>query len=412
MAAPDPTMEDVETFRPRARSWIRENLQRVTPAQATALRDYEDAGAVATNRSMMAKLYDAGFSGICFPQEYGGQGLSVEHLRAFTAEARGYGLPSMFHLPTMTILAATLLDFATEEQKRRHIPAILRGDEIWVQFLSEPSGGSDLAAVLTRATQDGDVYVLSGSKIWSSSAYRADYALCVCRTDWDVPKHRGISVLIVKVHQPGIQIEQIRQVNGTREFCQEFFDDVPIPVQNLVGTKNDGWTVATRLLQHEKLAVGGGSPYGLVAGGSTSVEDSASSLVTFIREAGRVDDPLARQLVGEGLALGITQRAIVRRVSEAMAVGAMPGSASALLKLFGATRLIYSRELAARILGPAVVAGGGVGIDAGIQFLARQGDGLAGGSNEIQRNIISERLLGMPRERAADNDVPFREVRR
>ena len=136
-------------------------------------------------------------------------------------------------MPTFGIMAATLLDFGTEAQKRRHIPAILEGVELWVQFLSEPSGGSDLAGLVTRATRDGDVFILNGSKIWSSGAHRADYALCLARTDFHAPKHRGLTCFIVEIHQPGIDVRQIKMVNGSNEFCQEFFDDVAIPADNV-----------------------------------------------------------------------------------------------------------------------------------------------------------------------------------
>jgi alkylation response protein AidB-like acyl-CoA dehydrogenase len=409
----DVETEDVDHFRRRARTWIRANLRKVTPAEVAALADLEDDDAVVENRALMAGLFDAGLAGICYPKEYGGQGLTVEHLEAFTEESRGFGLPLMFQRPTMTILAPTLLDFATDEQKRRHIPAILRGEELWVQFLSEPSGGSDLAAVLTRATRDGDVYVLNGSKIWSSSAYRCDYALCVCRTDWDAPKHRGLSVLIVKVRQAGIQVEQIRQVDGTRDFCQEFFDDVAIPVANLIGQENDGWTITTRLLQHEKLSIGGASPYGIVAGtGSPAYDYEPQTMVDLLRAVGREQDPLARQAIGEADALHYTEQALVTRVMRAVETGALPQSATALLKLFAGTAGIQVAELAARIGGSRVAAGAGPAHTAGVQFLARQAYGLGGGSNEMQRNLISERVLGMPREPAADKDVPFKDVPR
>ena len=178
-----------------------------------------------------------------------------------TRRRAGYDLPFSFNVPTLGILAATLLDAGTQEQKLRHLPAILRGEELWVQFLSEPSGGSDLAGCLTRADRDGDVFVLNGSKIWSSGAYVADYAMCLARTNWDVPKHRGLTMFIVEIHQPGVTVEQIRQIDGSIEFCQEFFDDVPIPVSAVIGEVDDGWTVANRLLVHERMAVGGGSPY-------------------------------------------------------------------------------------------------------------------------------------------------------
>ena len=150
---------------------------------------------------------------------------------------------------------------ASEEQKLEHLPAVIRGDEVLVQFLSESRGGSDLAGVTTRATRDGDVFILNGEKIWSSGAYAADYALCLTRTDWDAPKHRGMTMLLVKVHQPGIEIRRIMQTNGNTEFCEEFFDDVEIPVANVVGEINGGWAVASRQLFHERNAVGGGSPY-------------------------------------------------------------------------------------------------------------------------------------------------------
>ena len=188
----------------------------------------------------------------------------------------------------------TILEFGTEEQKQRYIPAVLRGEELWVQFMSEPTGGSDLAGALSRATRDGDGYLLNGSKIWSSYAWKSDYALCVCRTDWDVPKHRGLSMLIVKVHQPGIQVRQIKQVDGTEEFCQEFFDDVRIPADQMVGQVNDGWTVASRLLFHERAAVSGASPYEVGQriserrggrGGLTALADGSRAAATILGSA-------------------------------------------------------------------------------------------------------------------------------
>src|SRR5262247_3662204 len=212
-------------------------------------------------RGLQRRLWDGGFAGICFPAEYGGLGLTVAHQHAFTDESRPYDMPFHFNIPTLGILAPTLVDFGSHEQKLRHLPAILRGEELWVQFLSEPSGGSDLAGCLTQADRDGDVFVLNGSKIWSSSAHVSDYALCLARTNWDVPKHRGLTMFILQIHQPGITVNQIKMVDGTQEFCEEFFDDAVIPAENVLGEVDDGWTVATRLLFHERASVGGASPY-------------------------------------------------------------------------------------------------------------------------------------------------------
>ena len=252
-------LEPVEDVPERAPgSWLADNMP---PFAGMSTGNYQEEGRREHERELQRRLWDGGFAGICFPADYGGLGLTIEHQRAFTEESLPYDMPFSLNVPTLGILAATLVDFGTHEQKLRHLPAILKGEELWVQFLSEPSGGSDLAGVLTRAERDGDVYILNGSKIWSSGAAESDYAMCLARTNWDVPKHRGLTMFIMKIHQPGVQVEQIRQVDGSLEFCQEFFDDVPIPAADVIGEVDDGWTVATRLLVHERNAVGGGSPY-------------------------------------------------------------------------------------------------------------------------------------------------------
>jgi alkylation response protein AidB-like acyl-CoA dehydrogenase len=414
-AVPSPDMEDVDSFRLRARSWLAGNMKPLPPDEwEIPGRDTDDG--IRYARELMARLYEGGFAGICYPKEYGGQGLSVAHMRAWSEEAQRYEMPNKFNIPTLTILLPTLLDYGTEAQKREHIPRTLRGEELWVQFLSEPTGGSDLAGALTRATRDGDVYILSGSKIWSSGAYRADFALCLCRTDWEVQKHRGLSMLLVKIHQPGIQVEQIRQVTGSMEFCQEFFDDVPIAADQLVGMENDGWTVASRLLQHERAAVGNGSPFGVAMqiGARRGRGETTDPLADIAREQGLGSDPLVRQLVAEGRVLSLVQPALVERIGTGIRTGKLPGPASAIMKLCNATTGIARAELSVKISGPAAAAWAEAGTAArqATAFLGRQTSGLAGGSNEIQRNIISERVLGMPREWAPDKDVPFKDVKR
>jgi alkylation response protein AidB-like acyl-CoA dehydrogenase len=285
-----------------------------------------------------------------------------------------------------------------------------------VQFLSEPSGGSDLAGCLTRADRDGDVFILNGSKIWSSGAVDADYAMCLARTNWDVPKHRGLTMLIMKIHQPGVQVEPIRQVDGSTEFCQEFFDDVPIPVSDVVGDVDDGWTVASRLLVHERLAVGGGSQYTSGRSGGHDSRREDDGLVEVVRATGRAGDRHARQLVAEAHVRQVVHGQLNRRLTQAMSTGAMPPPAGSLMKLFGATNVMRRSEIGLELSGQdAVVWPAGeetAGAQLGQFTLWRQGMSLGGGSNEIQRNIISERLLGMPREHAADREVPYRDVRR
>jgi alkylation response protein AidB-like acyl-CoA dehydrogenase len=326
-------------------------------------------------------------------------------------------MPIWLNIPTLGIIAPTLLEFGTHEQKLRYLPAILRGDERWVQFLSEPSGGSDLAGCLTRADRDGDVFHLSGSKIWSSGAMDADYAMCLARTSWDVPKHRGLTMFIVQIHQPGVTVEQIRQVDGSMEFCQEFFDDVPLSIDDVVGEIDDGWTVASALLVHERLAVGGGSPY---LSGRSGSHDSADDdpLVELVQSQGRQQEPLVRQLVAEAHIRKTVHAQLNRRLTAGMRSGAMPAPAGSIMKLFGATNSMRRSEISLTIAGASAIAFPDLGDvrtpgeQIGVWSLARQGGSLCGGSYEIQRNIISERLLGLPREYAADRDIPYREVRR
>ena len=409
--------ESVEDFRLRARAWLAEHMPRLPEGAPPATRA-DDAAIWIRDRELQRVLWDGGFAGICFPREYGGLGLSIEYQRAFTEESLPYEMPVHLNVPNFSILAATLVDHGTHEQKARYLPAVLKGEEQWVQFLSEPTGGSDLAGCVTRADRDGDEWILSGSKIWSTAAMSATHAMCLARTDWDAPKHRGLSMFIMEIHQPGVQVEPIKQVNGSLEFCQEFFDDVRLPADSVVGDVNDGWTVAQTLLAHERNAVGGGSPYvsgrNHLAEGADGARDT--TLIALVRALGTDGEPVARQLVAEAHALDVVQRGLVRRVSVGMANGALPTQAAAITKLFTATTSERKAEIGLTLAGADAavwpVGDSTPGHAAALPFLERQATSLAGGSNEIQRNIIAERVLGMPREWAADRDIPYRDVRR
>lgn len=243
--------ESLAKFRSRARFWIGKNL----PAMGDP-SDTED-------RALQNAVFDAGFAGIAYPVEYGGAGLTFEHQQAFFAEAQGHRVPMGFGV-SIGMLGPTLLDFGSEALKATHLPRILRGDELWIQLLSEPTGGSDMAGALTRLTRDGDTYVLNGSKMWSSGALYSDFGMCLARTDWEAPKHRGLSMIAVPLKgTPGLTIDAIRSVTGTPgDFCVEFFDDMTLPVENLVGAENEGWAVAQRLLFHERNA-GNGLEHGI-----------------------------------------------------------------------------------------------------------------------------------------------------
>ncbi len=411
-------LESVESFRQRARAWIAGNLTplpEVTEAGAEDGPGRRDEAGWLHARRLQARLHAGGFAGICYPGEYGGLGLTPAHQRAFNEEVAGYETPALLNTPTFTICAPTILDMGSEEQKRGHLPAAIRGEEVFVQFLSEPSGGSDLAGVTTRATRDGEVFILSGSKIWSSGAYAADYALCLARTDWEAPKHRGLTMFLLRVRQPGVQIRRIRQVDGSDEFCQEFFDDVEVPLSAVVGEVNGGWAVASRQLFHERNAVGGGSPYFSGPAPGSRRASPVEDLIGLLRRTGRAGDPAARELAAEFHALGKIGAQLVDRVTAGMRSGQLPPAAGSLIRLFSGDSNTRRAEIALELAGPAAVIRDPAlqgERDVGVHFIARQGGSLGGGSTEMARNIISERMLGMPREYAADRDMPFSQVRR
>ena len=363
-------------------------------------------------RDLQRKLYTGGFAGICFPREYGGLGLPYAYQKAFDNESRGYELPLILNTPTFTICAATILDTGSEDQKRQHIAGAIRGDEILVQLLSEPSGGSDLAGVITRADRRGDKWIVNGAKTWSTSAFAADYGLLLARTNWNVPKHEGLTMFLVPITSPGITMRRILQVDGGNEFCEEFFDDLELGDDAVVGAVDDGWAVASRQMYHERRAVGGGSEFasGIGAEGETDQEVDYPAL---LEATGQADDQRVREMAGRALVRRAVQEQLVDHVYHGVLDGSLPSAAGSIIRISHAETVQFEIDTALAILGTAGVVDDGSGSSRyGVRFLSRQTASLGGGTNEIARNIIGERILGFPREFAADRGVPFNQVKR
>ncbi|HVS68035.1 MAG TPA: acyl-CoA dehydrogenase family protein [Mycobacteriales bacterium] len=410
--------ESVEDFRARARSFIRDNLKPLNPdSQFGALRndrtEEQELAYVARDREIQRMLFDNSLAGICFPKEYGGLGLTPAHQQAFNEEIAGFEFPQRFQAPTIAPCAAVLLDFGTEEQKQRHIPAILKGEEIWMQLLSEPSSGSDVASALTSAVRDGDDWILNGSKIWTTGAWWSDWGLCLARTNWDVPKHRGLTVFILPLHQDGVAVHRIEMLNGSKEFCQEFLTDVRVPDTDRVGEVDGGWTVGTRWMFHERMLFS--SPLVTTPKGNLHGAAGSGSLVAVSRELGREDDPAAHELIGEARTLELTKLNLNPRIAESMTSGRLNDQAAAIGRLFnGYTgQRIFTLEFdLAGSQGAAWCDNDGAARASGEDFLMRQAACIGGGTLEMARNVISERVLGMPREKSIDKDIPFRDVPR
>ncbi len=410
-------IESVEELRGRARTWIRGNLKPLDAGSVVgSLRndrtDDEELAAVAHERDLQRQLFDAGLAGLCFPTEYEGQGLTPAHQKALNEELDGYEYPTRLAAPTFSPCAAVILEFGTEEQKRQHLPAIFKGEEIWMQLLSEPSGGSDVAGALTTAVRDGDEWLLNGSKVWTTGAWWSDWGLVLARTNWDVPKHRGLSVFMMPIHQPGIDVHRIEMLNGSKEFCQEFMTDVRVPDTDRVGDIDDGWTVGIRWMFHERMLHN--SPY-VTMPARTSHSAGVDSVFDVARDAGRLDDQRVRDLVGEAVMLDVVGNHLRQRVGTAIAMGKVSDQSAAIGRLYSGLTTARTTSIAFEIAGAAGAAwtdDDGALAGRGVDFLMRQVSCIGGGTTEMARNVISERVLGMPRERTLDKDVAFRQVPR
>jgi alkylation response protein AidB-like acyl-CoA dehydrogenase len=403
--------ESVDEFSARASAWIEQNLPSWNDPAVESLE-------------LQHRIFDAGFAGIAFPREYGGAGLTLEHQKAFfdLTAALERQVPTTF-MVSIGMLGPTILDHGSHEAKLRFLPPLLRGDEVWIQLLSEPGGGSDMAGAVTRLTRDGDSFVLSGSKMWSSGAHHADYGLCLCRSDWDAPKHRGLSMIAVPLkNTPNITIEQTRAVNGLAgEFCQEFFDDVVLPAENVIGELSSGWAVAQGLLFHERNAVGGiGYGYlglgGRQGGEGAGLAFGALDPETLAAAASRrgVSGAVAT-MVADAYIASIVNRLTSARLMTGLRVGTHQGQWGSLSKLQGSVSSHERSRTGLAVLGADAVIWDGDEVvldNPGTLWLSSRGGTIAGGTSEMQRNIISERLLGLPREPSSDRDVPFNEVLR
>ncbi len=265
----------------------------------------------------------------------------------------------------------------------------------------------------TTAVRDGDEWIINGSKIWTTGAWWSDYGLCLLRTNWDVPKHSGLSVFIVKIDHPDIEVQRIEMVNGSREFCQEYMLDLRVPDSARVGEVDDGWTIGRRWMFHERNALGGGSPYTSGAPhGQEEIEGSEDPLVQLARRTNQLDDVRIQDLLGEAFALREAAKALSSRVGQGMATGHFTDAASGISRLMHAVTNERITDIRLELAGAAAAAWSDADPEAGVgtSYLMRQTGSIGGGTTEMARNNISERMLGMPRERTLDKEVAFRDV--
>jgi len=396
-------MSDVAEFRIRARAWLEANAPRKASADDADGEPF--AASIAEQKAFQAKLYDAGFAGITWPREYGGQGLTNAEQIAFSQEARDFALPTSAFIIGLGMPGPTILELGTEEQKKRYLPKLLRGAEIWCQLFSEPAAGSDVASLITTAARDGDEWVLNGQKVWTSGAQYSDFGAVIARTDPTVPKHAGITMFIVDMHSPGVTVRPLKVATGAAPFNEVFFDQVRLPADSVIGEVNKGWAAAVVMLRNERVAIGTLSAPRM----SPLAYDSLSRVAARL---GRGTDPGLSRRLAELYARERAVRLFAQLLREEAMAGSDPGPRGSVAKLAGAELGMFAAEVAGQVLGPAAVGFESDDVRAVVTaIIAVPGGSIAGGTNEIQRNIIGERVLGLPKDPGVDRNTPFNQLR-
>jgi len=372
--------------------------------------DWENEALVARDRDIQRMLWDGGLAGVTIPKAYGGLGLDQRYEDILWEEAEPYRLPWHFGNAFVVVLP-TLLKHASEYLKTRYIPAMLKGEHIWCQLLSEPSGGSDLAGLLTKAEKHGDNWVLNGSKVWTTGGSGSDYGICLARTDPAVPKHAGLTMFVVDMHAPGMTVKPLKLLIGGSDFCQEFLDDVEVPDDHVVGEVNGGWTVATSHLAHEREGMARGWHIGLTPAAEQPYLQLSPAYAERARALGIAGDAHARQLIGQAYVLDAVATLTTRRISAGIKAGTLAPAAGAVSSLMTARADIRRTALLSELTGPAGVAvqSGGDGPEQGMQRVSTHRIG--GGTLEMQLNGVAERHLGLPRESSFDRELPFNQLK-
>ncbi|HYW91546.1 MAG TPA: acyl-CoA dehydrogenase [Gammaproteobacteria bacterium] len=389
-------------FRAEARAWIDENAPRDWRE-----RMRETARPLELAKEWQARKYDAGWACLHWPKEYGGRGASpIERVIWNQEEGELRQLSAVFTVGH-GMCGPTMMGYATEEQKKRYLPPLARGDEIWCQLFSEPAAGSDLAGIRTRARRDGDEWVINGQKIWTSGAHVSDYAILVTRSDPTVPKHKGLTFFFIDMHAPGVEVRPIKQVSGGSEFNEVFFTDLRVPDSQRLGAVGDGWKVALTTLMHERVSVGGAFPTDfdemLELAGRLELEDGPA-----------IRNPAVRERLADWYVKASGLKYTGYRAISALSRGETPGPENSITKLvLGINR----EEMSSFILDLQGIAGAlydpdEAEMEALFQraFFRSPGHRIEGGSDEILRNVIAERVLGLPADIRVDKDVPFNEI--
>ncbi|MDP4911551.1 MAG: acyl-CoA dehydrogenase family protein [Pseudomonadales bacterium] len=387
-------------FREETRAWLDAHCP---PSMRTPMPadEHPGGGRRATyknpeTRQWLTVMAERGFTAPTWPKEFGGAGLNVEENRIFREEMARINARQPLLGMGLSMIGPALLEYGTDAQKAEHLPKIVSGDIWWCQGYSEPNAGSDLASLQTKAVVDGDDYIINGQKIWTSGADHADWIYCLVRTDFEAPKHNGITFLLFDMASSGVSVKPIKLISGMSPFCETFFQDVRVPRKNVVGTVNEGWTVAKRLLQIERTSIGG------IGGGqrAATLPEVATKYVGLDGTGKVADTALRADIISHVMndrSFGLTTR---RNVEESQSTQA-PSFASSMFKYYGTEQNIKRYELMLRAMGSQMLGWEGAGFDADEMtqtraWLRSKANSIEGGTSEVQLNIIAKRVLGLP----------------
>jgi len=397
-------------FRAKARGWLEKNA-RLRPQGETApnmLGERESADVIQRAKGWQTKKFDEGWAVLTWPKEFGGQALGRLEAVVWSQEEAKFDVPPNIYAIGHGMLGPTIMAHGTDEQKKKYVREMARGQVVWCQLFSEPDAGSDLAGLRTSAVKDGGDWVINGQKIWSTGAHFSDFGMIVTRTDPNAAKHAGLTYFIVDMHAKGVEIRPIRQINGASGFNEVFFSDVRVPDANRLGAVGDGWRVAITTLMNERVAIGAG-------GGAGRFRD----LLKLAREARRngrpaIEDSSVRQRLADFYIRSKGLQFTGYRTLSALSRGATPGPEGSIGKAVGAPLGQEMASFAMELQGAlGAVNDGSASLQEALwqeMYLGTPGLRIAGGTDEILKNIIAERVLRLPPEVRVDKDRPFREI--
>lgn len=381
-----------QAFREELRAWLKANVPPPFTGETTS-----DEGRKAEFqylRDWQKKVYEGGWAGISWPKEYGGRGAGVIEQAIFQEEFALSGAPQLINTLGLAIIGPTIITAGTDAQKERFVEKILSAEEIWCQGFSEPNSGSDVASLGTKAVRDGDDFVLNGQKIWTTLAHVAEWCLLLVRTDPDVPKHKGITALLVDMKTPGITVRPLRQITGEAEFNEVFFANVRVPVANVLGEINSGWRTALTTLMNERANLGGGM--------YIRFKEQLGKLIDRAREThvnGKIaaQDPLTRQKLAQSYVELEVFKHNANRALTKMSKSNIPGPEGSILKIYWSEMNQRLQQTAMETLGPVAQLKGFDDGDWVYSYLRCRANTIEAGTSEILRNIVAERVLGLPK---------------